>query len=137
MGVESVSVVEALSHAATLEISCHSPTRVLLPALESMESKRYTSYRSNLTNVYIQNHTEVQQLNYWERLHELKLYSLQSLRERYMYIYIPLFPEYINIYGTMGHKIITRKHSAHGTQLCALFSIEHTLTQHNSFKKMQ
>ena len=32
----------ALSHADTLEISCHSSTRVLLPALESMESKRST-----------------------------------------------------------------------------------------------
>ena len=31
-GVESVSVAEALSYANTLEISCHSPTRVLLPA---------------------------------------------------------------------------------------------------------
>ena len=41
MGVKSVSVAEALSHADTLEISCHSPTRVLLPALESMESKRH------------------------------------------------------------------------------------------------
>ena len=40
MGVESVSVAEALSHADTLKISCHSPTRVLLPALESMESKK-------------------------------------------------------------------------------------------------
>ena len=30
-GVESVSVAEALSYADTLEISCHSPTRVLLP----------------------------------------------------------------------------------------------------------
>ena len=39
-----------------LEISCHSPTRVLLPALESMESKRHASYRSYSTNVYIQNH---------------------------------------------------------------------------------
>ena len=29
----------------TLELSCHSP-RVLLPAMESMESKRHTSYRS-------------------------------------------------------------------------------------------
>ena len=44
------------AHADTLEISCHSPTRVLLPALESMESKRYTSYRCYSTNVYIQNH---------------------------------------------------------------------------------
>ena len=56
MGVESVSVTEALSHADTLEISCHSPTRVLLPALESIESKGHTSERSNSTNVYIQNH---------------------------------------------------------------------------------
>ena len=55
MGVESVSVEEALSHADTLEISCHFPTRVLLPGLESMESKRHTSYRSYSTNVYIQN----------------------------------------------------------------------------------
>ena len=31
--------------------------------------------------------TEVQHLNYWERLHELKLYSLQRLREHYMIIY--------------------------------------------------
>ena len=41
MVVESVSVAEALSHADTLEISCHSLTRVLLLALESMESKTY------------------------------------------------------------------------------------------------
>ena len=39
MGVESVSVAAALSHADTLEISCHSNTRVLLPALESMGAK--------------------------------------------------------------------------------------------------
>ena len=32
--------------------------------------------------------TEVQHLNYWERLHELKLYSLQRRRERYIIIYI-------------------------------------------------
>ena len=56
LGVESVSVTEALSHADTLEISCHSPTRALLPALESMENKRHTSYRCYSTNVYIQNH---------------------------------------------------------------------------------
>ena len=56
MGVESVSVSEALSHADTVEISCDSTTRVLLPALESMESKRHTSYRSYSTNLYIKNH---------------------------------------------------------------------------------
>ena len=64
-----------------------SPTRVLLPTLESMESKRYTSYGSYSTNVYIEN-TEVQHLHYWERLRELKLYSLQSRSERYIIIYI-------------------------------------------------
>ena len=63
MGVESVSVAAALYHADTLEISCHSPTRVLLPALESIESKRHTSYRSYSTNIYIQI-TEAQHLNY-------------------------------------------------------------------------
>ena len=86
MGVESVSVAEALSHADTLEISCHYPPRVLFSALEPMESKRDTSYRSYSTNVYIQI-TEAQHLNYWERLHELKLYSLQRRRERYIIIY--------------------------------------------------
>ena len=44
MGIESVSVAEALSDADPLEFFCHSPTRVLLPALESMESKRHTRY---------------------------------------------------------------------------------------------
>ena len=42
MGVESVPVTEALSHAGTLKISCKSPPRVLLPAQESMEGKRHT-----------------------------------------------------------------------------------------------
>ena len=56
MGVESVLVTEALSHPDTLDISWNFPTRVLLPALESMENKRQPSYRSYSTNVYIQNH---------------------------------------------------------------------------------
>ena len=32
--------------------------------------------------------TEVQHLKYWERLHELKLYSLQKRRSLYNYIYL-------------------------------------------------
>ena len=32
--------------------------------------------------------TEVQHLNYWKRLHELKLYSLHRRCERYIIIYI-------------------------------------------------
>ena len=81
MGAESVSVARALSHAATLEISCHSPTRVLLPALESMESKRYTLQAIEaIQRTFTYKITEVQHLNYWERLHELKLYCLQRCR---------------------------------------------------------
>ena len=45
MSVESVPLAEALSHAVTLEVSCHSITRVLLQALESMEGKGHTSYQ--------------------------------------------------------------------------------------------
>ena len=120
MGVESVSVAEALSQADTLEISCHSPTRVLLPALESMESKRHTSYRSCSTNIYIQNHGR----NYWERLHELKLYSLQSHRERYIIIYIWKITQHMvpNIDGTIGHTIKTIKHLRNGTQCVIQYS---------------
>ena len=51
-----VSVAGTLSHADTLEVSRHSLTKVLLPALESMEIKRHTRYRSYSPNVYIQNH---------------------------------------------------------------------------------
>ena len=46
MGVEGVPVYEAMSHAETHKVSCHFLIRVLLPALESMEGKRDTSYRS-------------------------------------------------------------------------------------------
>ena len=58
MSVETVSVAEALSRddSDTPEISCHSPARVLLPALESMECKRHACYRSYSMKVYIQNH---------------------------------------------------------------------------------
>ena len=50
--------------------------------------------------------TEVQYLNYWERLHELKLYSLQRRRERYIIIYIWKITQHMvpNIEGTMGTK---------------------------------
>ena len=56
--------------------------------------------------------TEVQHLNYWEKQHELKLYS------RYIMIYIWIIALHMvpNIDGTMEHKIKTRKHPRHGTQ---------------------
>ena len=55
---------------------------------------------------------EVQHLNYWERLHELKLYSLHRRRERYIIIYIWKITQHMvpNIDGTIGHTIKTRKH---------------------------
>ena len=62
--------------------------------------------------------TEVQHLNYWERLHELKLYSLQRSRERYIIIYIWKITQHMvpNIDGTIGYTIKTKKHPRHGTQ---------------------
>ena len=87
MSVESVSVARALSLADTLEISCRSPTRVLLPALESMEAKDIQAIEA-IQRTFTYKITEVQHLNYWERLHELKLYPLQRGRERYIIIYI-------------------------------------------------
>ena len=48
--------------------------------------------------------TEVQHLNYSERLHELKLYSLQRRRERYIIIYICKITQHMmpNIEGKVG-----------------------------------
>ena len=73
--------------------------------------------------------TEVQHLNYWERLHELKLYSLQRSRVCYIIIYIWEITQNMvpNIDGTMEHTIKTRKHPRH--EHSALFSIQQTETQ--------
>ena len=87
MGVGSVSVAEALSLADTLQISCHSPTRVLLSALESMESKRLQAIEA-IQRTITYKITEVQYLNYWEKLYELKLYSLQRRHEHFIIICI-------------------------------------------------
>ena len=112
----SVSVAGALSHADTLETSGHSPMRVLLPALESMERERHTI--ESIQQTFTDKITEVQHLNNWERLHELKLYSLQRRRERYIIIYIWKITQHTvpNIDDTMGHKIKTRKHPRQETQ---------------------
>ena len=81
--------------------------------------------------------TEVQHLNYWERLHELKLYYLQRRRELYIIVYIWKITQHMvpNISGTIWHTIKTRKHPRHGTQ--CVFSIQQTEPQHNPFKRMQ
>ena len=62
--------------------------------------------------------TEVQHLNYWEKLHKLKLDSLQRRRERYIIFYIWKITQHMvpNTDGTMGHKIKNRKHPRHRTQ---------------------
>ena len=100
-----------------------------------MESKRHIQAVDAMQRTFTYNITEVQHLNYWERLHELKLYPLQRRRERYIIIYIYKIKQHLvpNIDGTMGHKIKTRKHLRHGTQ--CLFSIQQTETQHIPFKK--
>ena len=90
MGVESISVAVALSHADTVEISCHSPSyhRELLPALESWKAKDIQAIEA-IQRTFTYKITEVQQhLNHSETLHELKLYSLQRPRERYIIIHI-------------------------------------------------
>ena len=45
----------------------------------------------NIQRTFTYKITEVQHLNYWERLHELKLFSLQRRRERYIIIYIYIY----------------------------------------------
>ena len=82
--------------------------------------------------------TEVQHLNYWERLHELKLCSLQRRRERYIIIYIWKIAQHMvpNIDGTMGHTIKKRE-NIQDIEHSPLFSIQQTETQHNPFKRMQ
>ena len=63
MGVESVSVAEAVSRAGTLKISCHSPTRVLLPALESTGGKNIEAIDA-IQRTFAYKITEVQHLHY-------------------------------------------------------------------------
>ena len=57
-----------------------SPTRVLLPALEYMESKRHICIQAieAIRRTFTHKITEVQHLNYWERLYELKLYLFRD-----------------------------------------------------------
>ena len=80
--------------------------------------------------------TEVQHLSYWERLHELKLYSLQRLREHYLIKYIWKITQQmvLNIDGTMGHVIKTRKHARYDPQ--ALFRLQYP-SNRNSAQSLQ
>ena len=81
--------------------------------------------------------SEVQHLNYWERLHELKLYSLRRRRERYIIIYIWKITQQMvpNFGGTMGTKL--KPENTQGMEHSALFSIQQIESQHNPFMRMQ
>ena len=59
MDVKSVPVPRALSHADPPEISFHSLIKVLLPALEAMEGKRYTTIKA-IQRTFTNKITEVQ-----------------------------------------------------------------------------
>ena len=87
MGVERVSVAEALSHADTLEICC-CPIRVLLPAQESMENKRHTSNRCYSTNIYIQNHWSTALKLLWKTARTQIVLSPETPWKLYNYIYL-------------------------------------------------
>ena len=78
MGVEIVPVPKALSHADTFEVlslleyCCQLWNPWNAKDIQAIEAVQRTfTYKI----------AEVQNLNYWERLHELKLYSLQRRRE--------------------------------------------------------
>ena len=80
--------------------------------------------------------TEVQHINHWERLHKLKLYSLQRCRERYIIITIQRITQHLvsNTMGTMGHK---RKTWQERPVFFILFNAKQAETQNNTSKKMQ
>ena len=77
MGVESVS------HADTLERSCHSLTIYMeyCCQLRNPWKAKDTQAIEAIQRTFTYKITELQHLNYRERLHKLKLYSLQRRRE--------------------------------------------------------
>ena len=101
------------SHADTLEISRHSPTRVLLPALEYIESKRHTSYRSYTMNDYIKNHWSTALKILEKTARTQTILSPETPTTLYNYTYLEDNTAYVsNVDGacTLGHKIkITSK----------------------------
>ena len=133
MGVESVSVAEAHAHADTLEISCHSPTRVLLPALESMESKRHTSYRSYSTNIYIQNHWSTALKLLRKTARTRIVLSPETLWTLNNYIYLKDNTAYgAKYWWHNGHTIKNRKYPRHGPQCVIQYP-----TNRNSAQSLQ
>ena len=77
MGVESVSVVEALSLMLTLFKSLVVPLLEYCCQLENPWKAKDIQAIEAIQRMFTYKITEVQHLNYAEKLHELKLYSLQ------------------------------------------------------------
>ena len=65
MGVESVSVAEALSHADTLEISCHFLLEYCYQLWNPWRAKAIQAIEA-IQRTFTCKITEVQHLNYWE-----------------------------------------------------------------------
>ena len=117
MGVESVSVAEAISHVDTLESFNIPLLEYCCQLWNSWKTKDIQAIEA-IQRTFTYKITEVQHLNYRERVHELKLCSLQRRSERYILIYIWKITHRKgqNIVGTMGHKMKNRKYQRHGTQ---------------------
>ena len=81
--VLSVSVAGALSHADTLEISFISQLEYSCQLWNPWKAKDIQAIKA-IQQMFRYKITEVQHLNYWERLAKLKLYSLQRCHERYI-----------------------------------------------------
>ena len=77
-GCRECSSRGALSHADTLEISCHSPTIEYCCQLGNPWKAKDIQAIKAIQRTFTYKITEVQHFNYWERLHELNLYSLQT-----------------------------------------------------------
>ena len=130
MGVESISIAEALSQLTLLK-------SLVIPLLEYC-CQLWNPWKAKDIQVikaiqrsFTYKITEVQHLNYWKRLHELKLYSLQKRGERYIIIYIWKITQHMvpNIDGTMGHRIKTRKYKRLGTQCVIQYPTTITIEQ--------
>ena len=137
MGVESVSVARALTHAYTFKISCHSPILAYCCQLwNPWKAKDIQTIEAIQRSLHTKSLKYSTSLNYWVRLHELKLYSIQRRRERYIIIYIWKITQHMvpNIDGTIGHPIKTRKHQRHGTQCVIQYPTNTNRAQFHSGK---
>ena len=126
MGVESVSVSEAISHGDTLLKSLVIPLLEYCCQLWNPWKAKDIQAIETIQRTFTYKITEVQHLKNRERLHELKLYCFQRRRERYIIICKWKITQHTvpNIDGIIRHTIKNRKHPRH--EHSALFSIKQT-----------